>query len=133
MLIELLREPGVDLKPAPTSAYEDYKSGGGMLDLESYRMLENFRDLRNCYVDKGSLIASIFQVETMAPGVELTDREIGMYTLLRTLALQGKDTPPNERQIPQTLEDQVLLAEVLLFTNPQKSEEFKKKHSDIFG
>jgi hypothetical protein len=123
-------EPGkkaeLDSQTIPT-AYEDYIGKGGKLDSDSFHMLENFEVLDESRIDSAALKNSRDQANDMASlaRVNLTDKEVDMYILLRTL-------PENQALVisgkrPSGLDDPDLLAEILRITDPAKHDKFVKK------
>jgi hypothetical protein len=112
--------------------YEDYVGNGGMLDPESFRMLETFESLDTSNINPQSLKDSRDQVNSVASfvKVELTPRERDMYVLLRTLP--ENNAPVKSGRKPKDLYDPVLLAEIFRITDPTKRDKFVKRYPNIF-
>ena len=133
--VELSKASVISSQEISLTNYQTYRSEGGILNSESYGMLESFTGLKN-----RSLRVSTFNIPrsqgiSMATfaKIELVEEEIGMYVLLRTLPPSKESTSEELTLNPEQLSDQVLLAEILRFTKSTQREEFIKKYPNIFS
>jgi hypothetical protein len=123
--------------------YNGYKAKGGTLVQEYYelaiefsengwKLLSEEADIFSCT----SILASFSQARHMAhyAEIELTEVEKLMYVFLRIRPLEEniEDTRKDGGFRPQGLNDQVLMAEIFLITNPDKREKFVRRWENIF-
>lgn len=133
MNIELDPELKFSVLEATLTSYEEYISRGGVLDFDSYRRLESFEVSNREYSNPKSIEISKAQASSMAnfADIRLTDREVNMYVLFRTLPLETRDSS-GQIVKPLQMSDQALLGDILCFTKSAEHEKFVKKYSSIF-
>jgi hypothetical protein len=132
-IVELDQELRLSIPKVTLTSYEEYIDRGGVLDFESYRKLESCDILNIEYSSPESIEKSRAQAHSMATfaDIQLTDREVNMYILLRTLPLDTRDSSGQIVE-PLQMSDQVLLSEILRFTKSFEHEKFVKKYNNIF-
>jgi len=75
--IEITELPDISRQEATSANYKNYKDEGGILDPNSYWMLENFSQSESRRISVGAFEASRIQANSMASyaKIELTDKE----------------------------------------------------------
>lgn len=131
--VELDQKFSLGIPEATLVNYKEYVDRGGVLDFESYQKLESFEILNKEYVSPESVEKSKAQAGLMAnfADIQLTDREVNMYTLLRTLPLETRDSL-GQIVKPLQMSDQALLGDILCFTKSAEHEKFVKKYNNTF-
>ena len=116
-------------------ARAEYIGNGGQLDPESFQFIKKFLPSPKIeeMLSRKPYQANIYQAAGLEKhsGISLSEQEKNLYALLRSQPPK-EDLPEITGNRPQTMSDQVLMAEILRLTSPEKMTEFMSKYPNIF-